>query len=154
MKKTFAAVATVVAALCMMVGPAAADADAQHVTIFAQGDSEQTVISTGAFFAVGQAVPIDDDNDLFTFPDGTFHVNHPQTGGSDNLNTTTCIGTSTFTGAYTLSAGTGAYAGISGGGTYSGKVLFLADRTDTGCSETDGHLLLLIVNANGTVSLP
>lgn len=154
MKKTFAAVAAVVTALCMTAGPASAATSAQHFTILAQGDSEQTLIATGAFFAVGHADTVDDNNDVFVFPDGTFMVNHPQTGGSDSFNDTTCIGTSTFTGTYSFSGGTGAYDGITGSGTYSGKVLFQAERTDTGCSQTDGHTLLLVVNANGTVELP
>ncbi|HTK92709.1 MAG TPA: hypothetical protein VL948_20920, partial [Verrucomicrobiae bacterium] len=114
-KKTLVAVAMMAAALCgTMASPAlAATSGSERFILFGGGDS-QTVVATGAFFGTGQSFPIDEDNDLFVFADGTFHVNHPQTGGHDSFNDVACIGTSTFSGTYSLSQGTGAYAGISG----------------------------------------
>lgn len=154
MKKTLVAVTMLVAAL---VGSGAAPAvaattGAQRFTLFGQDDSA-TVIGAGPVFGVGEAITLDDDNDSFVFPDGTFHVFHPETSSNDNFNEVTCLGTSTFAGTYTLSQGTGAYAGISGSGTYSGRAIFLADRTDTGCSEEGGHFWVF-VNATGTTTLP
>ena len=153
MKKTLAAMAMVVAALSMAVAPAAAaTTSSQRFTIFGS-DNGQTVIATGAFVAVGSANTVDDDNDTFVFPNGTFNVFHPQTGGTENFNETACLGTATFNGTYTLSGGTGAYAGISGSGTYSGKAIFVAERTGTGCSE-EGGSSWFFVTATGTTTLP
>lgn len=153
MRKTLVAVTMMVAGLFWTAGPAmAATTGAERFTLFGSGDS-QTVIATGIFFAQGESVPLDEDNDLFVFPDGAFRVNHPQTGGDESFNEVACIGTATFSGTYTLSQGTGAYAGISGSGTYTGKAIFVAQRTDEGCSE-EGGSVWVFVNARGTATLP
>jgi hypothetical protein len=152
-RKTLAAVTLVVAALFTTAGAAAAETGGQHFTIFASDGDNGTVIATGPVSGVGEAITIDDDNDLFVFPNGTFKAFHPQTGGSDTFNEAACFGRSTFSGTYTLSDGTGDYAGISGSGTYRGRAFFVADRTDTGCDENGGSSFFF-VNASGTTTLP
>lgn len=143
----------VVAALITTTAPAvAATTGAERFTLFGQ-DETATVIATGTWLAVGESVTIDDNNDLFVFPNGAFKVNHPQTGGSDTFNERACVGASTFNGTFTLSQGTGAYAGISGSGAYSGKAVFWSPRTATGCSGTGGGSTFF-VNATGTTTLP
>jgi len=153
MRKTLVAAVMMAAALFgTMPAPALAATTGSERFLLFGPETGQTVIATGSFLAVGQSVPIDEDNDLFVFPDGTFRVNHPQTGGSDHFNDVACVGTATFVGTYTVGQGTGAYAGISGSGTYSGKAIFTADRTADGCSEEGSAWV--IVNAPGSVTLP
>ncbi len=153
MRKTLLAVTMMVAALAGTTArPAlAATTGAQRFNLFGDNNG-QTVIASGTVFAVGESIPIDEDHDRFVFPNGSFLVTHPETSNDERFNEVACLGTATFAGTYTLSQGTGAYAGISGSGTYSGKAIFVADRTPTGCSEEGSAWFF--VSAPGSVTLP
>ena len=142
----------VVAVFAGMATPSgAATTSAQRFIINGQ-DDDQFVFGVGGVSGAGQSVVLDEDNDLFVFPNGTFKVFHPQTGGSDNFNEVACVGTASFTGTFTLMNGTGAYAGISGSGTYSGRAVFFSHRTADGCAEEGSSVFF--VNATGTTTLP
>ena len=157
MKRAMAVVATVGAALVLMAGPAmAATTGPQTFVLYGQDDTPGTIVGSGPVSGVGVEVDIDEDNAIFSFSNGAFHVNHPQTGGSDNFNPTTCSGSATFSGPYTLSGGSGAYTGVTGSGTYSGRAVFVGQRDSTGaCSEDLPPLFsFFYVVARGTTTLP
>lgn len=81
-------------------------------------DGTTYVIAMGVIHARGVDNQIDEHNDMFVFPKGTFKVHHVTTRSSDSSDPVTCSETHTERGKYWVHDGTGAYQHISGRGTY------------------------------------
>jgi hypothetical protein len=124
----------------------------QSFVIVGQNDTA-TVAASGPISGVGQDITVNDNTDVFDFPNGDVTIDHPETSETDNFNDVTCVGTARFAGTYSLRNGTGAYTGATGTGTYTGRAIFVGQRTAQGCSDTDGSSFFF-VRATGTTTTP
>jgi hypothetical protein len=154
MKRFPAGMAVSGAAILMLAAPAGALTGEQTFVVFGAGD-DATVVATGPISGVGQDFESQtEEESTFVFPNGSVVADHPSTSEEFDFNPVTCLGTAQFAGTYSLRDGTGAYTGASGTGTYSGRAVFLAERTATGCSETETVFDFFFVRATGTTTLP
>ena len=155
MRKTLAAMAMVVAVFAGMAAPSGAASTGSLRLIINGRDDVQSVFAVGVVTGRPDVISVDEDTDVYVFPEGSFTVFHPETSDDGNFNDVACVGTATFAGTFTLKDGTGAYTGISGGGTYTGKAVFWTTRTANGCSENDADgSSVFFVTATGTATLP
>jgi hypothetical protein len=114
--------------------PAAA-AHVEHFTttqINPANNANSHVIATGFFTAGGIDHPLNNNNDVFRFPDGTVKIHHPGAKFKFHENKTTCLVRFTIKGKYTLEDGTGAYANITGHGSYAGGFAGVEPRKSNG----------------------
>jgi hypothetical protein len=148
MKRTLliAAPAAAAVALCMTLFPAAHAAPGSHakpaapahtvrfttVQINPANNANSHVIATGFFTAGGIDHPLNNNNDVFRFGDGTLKVHHPGGKFKFHKNPKTCLVGFTLHGKYTLGGGTGAYANITGHGTYAGSFAGVEPRKSNG----------------------
>jgi hypothetical protein len=146
MRKDLVAVITTVSAVAMISGAGLAAASARPAattTEHFQGmttsgtSNKSTVIATGVFTAGGIDTRATGSTDVFTFPLGTFKINHNPVHAKQAVNPKTCLLTITQSGTYKLGGGTGRYAGITGHGTYAISILAVLARNSKGhCSMT------------------
>ena len=160
---TSAAIAAAAVALLGGTGIAAASSHSaatstEHFQLMSTSgtSNKSSVIAYGAAFTAGGVdVSGAHNTDTVTFPNGSFKLVHKTTGGSQHLNSKTCLLTVTQTATYTLGNGTGAYAGISGSGKATLNILGIAARNSKGtCSQTLPPVAFhLVINASGPVTL-
>lgn len=152
MRKLLVAMMLAATGMVGAAAPASAATTNQHFFIVQRDDRPGTVVATGPISGTGRDVEAPNGNSAtFVFPNGTVHVNHPETSDHSTFNPVACVGTDTFRGTYTLNNGTGAYAGVHGSGTYRGTATFIGRPTAHGCSEQG--TTIVVVTATGHTSL-
>lgn len=116
--------------------PAASGTEHMQAMSTSTTSGTASVIAYGVFTAAGTVNLNASKTAKFVFPNGTILVTHKKTKGSQHFNPTTCLGTFSQTGTFTITGGTGSYAGIRGSGTYQLSALFLAAKAQGKCSMT------------------
>jgi hypothetical protein len=112
-------------------------------------DAPQTVYAVGPVSGVAVDNVLSDTRDEFAFPDGTITIDHTARHHKENFDTTTCEGTFSESGTYTVVSGTGAYESVRGHGTYTVNA-----AAKGSCDEnTPPSSLVVIIEADGPLSL-
>ena len=128
----------------------------ESFAVIVVGNAPQLFIARGTINATGTAVPLsggtNGGTDKVKLPGGTFKLTLQNTsGGGGRPHPPTCMATFHGAGNSTIFDGTGSFAGIAGGGTFTFHGVFVATRTEHGCSKQGTAFDL--VHDHGTVTL-
>jgi hypothetical protein len=136
-RRSFITLMIIVLGLFVAVPSATAnggDHQRQHFLLLSSNPSEDAalvIVATGPIHAKGTDTVVSENEDTFTFPDGTLSVTHTVNEDSvkDTFDEVTCYFAHTERGTYTVTGGTGAYADADGEGRYSVRA------SGVGCDE-------------------
>jgi hypothetical protein len=121
----------------------------QYFTAMATSfDESPTLVASGPISAIGTDKELTNHRANFVFPDGTLVVKHYDIASKDTYDRTTCVGTHSETGAYTIARGTGAYAHATGSGHYKFLGVF------QGCEHDEPPTSVsIVIQAHGPLDL-
>lgn len=129
--------------------PAQAEPGTEHATIVQTSPTgPQKVFLAGPIVANGIDTPVNDNEDVFVFPNGTITVDHQTvTVNQESFDPVSCVFRHNETDSFQVVAATGAYAGVQWRGTATVNVV------GRGCDQNAlPSLLVIVVNASGPLS--